>query len=207
MPKRLPTYSLHRATGQARVWLGEKDHYLSEYGSEESRVRYGQLVAQYASGDAIDPISQQGPNDTGLTIHELVVAYREFAKGYYCKNGRVTAEFHCIVTAVRPMLEIYGSSPAKTFGPAALKICRQRMIDGGTMGVLSKWMSARQRLLKGDSPRHWRPATQGLEPASVIEIAARRTQPSSVYHVSCKTGSTLQIAVIGVMAIDSPHQP
>ncbi len=133
MPKKLPTYSLHKATGQARVWLGGKDHYLGEYGSEESRIRYGQLIAQYASGVAVDPISQQGPNDCGPTVHELVAAYEAHAKIYYRKGGKITAEYHCIRSALRPLKHLYGSTPAKLFGPAALKACRQRMIDGKEM--------------------------------------------------------------------------
>lgn len=133
MPKKLPTYSLHKATGQARVWLGGKDHYLGEYGSEESRVRYGQLISQHASGVAVDPVSQQGSNDCGPSVHELVAAFRTHANVYYRKAGKVTAEYHCIISAVRPLLDLYGSTPAKLFGPAALKAVRQRMIDGGTM--------------------------------------------------------------------------
>ncbi len=133
MPKKLPTYSLHKATGQARVWLGGKDHYLGEFGSESSRIRYGELIAQYASGVAVDPFKQQGPTDSGPTVNELVNAFLGHARGYYRKGGKITAEYHCILSAIRPLIDLYGDTPAKSFGPAFLKACRQRMIDGKKM--------------------------------------------------------------------------
>ncbi len=133
MSKRLPTYSLHKATGQARVWFEGRDHYLGEYGSDQSRIRYAQLISQHASGVSVDPVAQQGPNDTGATVNELVAAFLAHAKQHYRKNGKQTAEYHCILSAVRPLVDLYGDTPAGKFGPAALKAVRQRMIDGGKM--------------------------------------------------------------------------
>ena len=97
MSKRLPTYSLHKATGQARVWLEGGDHYLGEYGSDQSRIRYVQFISKHASGVSVDPVAQQGPNDTGATVNELVAAFLAHAKQHYRKNGKQTAEYHGIV--------------------------------------------------------------------------------------------------------------
>lgn len=44
---RIPTYRLHRPSGQAVVILRGKDHYLGPYGSERSRGEYDRLVAEY----------------------------------------------------------------------------------------------------------------------------------------------------------------
>ena len=52
-----PSYLLHKPTGQARVRIDGKDHYLGPYGSEESRILYGQLIAKHAGGVPIDPIA------------------------------------------------------------------------------------------------------------------------------------------------------
>ena len=71
---RLPTYSLHKATGQARVWLNGKDHYLGTYGSEESRLRYAELIKAHATGVAVDPLAADGTQDDGLSVNELVQA-------------------------------------------------------------------------------------------------------------------------------------
>ena len=53
----LPAYLLHKPTGQARCRIAGKDHYLGLYGSESSRLKYGQLVAMLAGGVPIDPLA------------------------------------------------------------------------------------------------------------------------------------------------------
>ena len=37
--KKPPSYLLHKATGQARVRIDGRDHYLGEFGSDQSRIR------------------------------------------------------------------------------------------------------------------------------------------------------------------------
>jgi hypothetical protein len=53
----LPTYLLHKPTGQARCRIDGKDIYLGPYGSDSSRIKYGQLVAKLAGGVPIDPLA------------------------------------------------------------------------------------------------------------------------------------------------------
>ena len=49
MPK-IPSYRLHKASGQAVVWLG-RDVYLGKHGSQESREKYHRLISEWlASG-------------------------------------------------------------------------------------------------------------------------------------------------------------
>ena len=131
MPK-LPTYSLHKATGQARVWLNGKSHYLGVYGSPESRIKYGDLIKQHAAGVPVDPLKPTSqPTDIGPTVNVIANAFLEHAKTYYVKNGKQTAEVDCIRSAMTPLCTLYGAIPAKEFGPMALKAVRQRMIDTG----------------------------------------------------------------------------
>ena len=42
-----PSYRLHKATGQARVTINGKTHYLGKYGTEESEQRYKQALADH----------------------------------------------------------------------------------------------------------------------------------------------------------------
>jgi hypothetical protein len=67
--KKLPGYLLHRPSGQARVRIDGKDHYLGPFGSEKSRVAYGELIAQHASGVPIDPFKSPASGSAGLTIN------------------------------------------------------------------------------------------------------------------------------------------
>ena len=50
MKRQQPKYALHKATGQARVRINGKSIYLGPYGSEESRRRYDEIVAEYMKG-------------------------------------------------------------------------------------------------------------------------------------------------------------
>lgn len=59
----VPSYLLHKSTGQARVRINGRDMYLGPYGSEESRIRYGELIAKHAAGLPIDPVA--GSHDVG----------------------------------------------------------------------------------------------------------------------------------------------
>jgi integrase len=63
-----------------------------------------------------------------LRVNELLVAYLDFAEGYYVKNGRPTGEFRNIKDAIRPLQQIYGTTLVWEFGPAALRTVREQMI-------------------------------------------------------------------------------
>ena len=62
------------------------------------------------------------------TVTEVVVAYTEFATGYYRKDGKPTNEVRMIKTAIKIARQLYGRTPASEFGPLALKACRAKMI-------------------------------------------------------------------------------
>jgi len=44
--KRVPSYRLHRSSGQARVIIDGKHVYLGPYGSPQSREMYAKLIAE-----------------------------------------------------------------------------------------------------------------------------------------------------------------
>lgn len=52
-----PSYLLHKQSGQAPVRIGGRDYLLGSYGSESSRIAYGELIAKFAGGIPIDPIA------------------------------------------------------------------------------------------------------------------------------------------------------
>lgn len=129
MAKKLPTYSLHAASGQARVWLNGKSHYLGPYDSPQSRIAYGNLIAQAAGSVPVDPLKPIGPDDSGPTVSVIANAFLEHAKTYYVKRGKPTDEVACIRSAMGHLCELYGHVRAKDFGPMALKAVRERMIQ------------------------------------------------------------------------------
>ena len=133
---KVPSYGLHKPTGQARCYINGKSHYLGKYGSEESRVRYGELVAKLISGQPIDPFAGSKVGSTtcpeaGLTINELVLAFKRHADGHYVKNGKPTSEIHCLNAAIRPLVDLYGFTAVDEFGPLMLKAVRQKFVENG----------------------------------------------------------------------------
>jgi integrase len=113
----------------AVVTLNGVDIYLGRHGTEESRAEYDRRIAEWLlNGRQSRPASQAASD---LAVNELVVAYRKWADQYYrTPSGRPTIEPKNIRLATRPLLDLYGHSLAASFGPLALKCCRQRMIDG-----------------------------------------------------------------------------
>lgn len=123
-----PGYLLHKPTGQARVRINGVDHYLGVYGSDASRQKYGTLIAEHAAG-VVAVASNPAMADTGLTILEITLAYLKHCHTYYVKDGKPTDEIVCIKSAVQDLVELYGNSPANSFGPIALKTVREKMIQ------------------------------------------------------------------------------
>ena len=80
----VPSYLLHKPTGQARVRVDGRDYYLGPYGSEESRIKFGEIVAKIVSGQSTDPFVAKSPAtsqaESSLTVNELVLAYMRHAQ-------------------------------------------------------------------------------------------------------------------------------
>ncbi len=130
LKNKLPSYCLHKASGQAVVWFGGREHYLGKYGSPESHSAYRRLTAEWAATKGPVPASQAAPEEirADLRVSELLVAYLDFAEGYYVKNGRPTGEFRNMKDAIRPLHELYETTLVWEFGPAALRTVREQMI-------------------------------------------------------------------------------
>jgi hypothetical protein len=78
--KGIPAYCLHKPTGQARVRIDGKDHYLGPHGSEESKRKYEQFVRKLITDRAKDELRARFEIATDLTISELVACYLQHAK-------------------------------------------------------------------------------------------------------------------------------
>ncbi|WP_010587125.1 tyrosine-type recombinase/integrase [Schlesneria paludicola] len=112
-----------------------------------------------------------------MTINELVLLYVEHARSYYAKDGKPNDEFHCIASAVRPLLDLAGETAISDFGPLSLKAVRESMIQSNadqerkpwTRDYINKAVSRIRRVFKwGVSQELFGPAVlqrlQSLEP-------------------------------------------
>jgi len=146
----IPAYRLHKPSGQARLIIDGRRVYLGRDGSPESREKYARLVAELASpGNGTDTAPAAGSWLTPPSINELNLGYWKVAKSYYVKDGEPTKELARMRKALRPLHQLYGTTPAREFGPKALKAVRQHMIDAGlSWGVVNHRVSRIKRAIK-----------------------------------------------------------
>ena len=105
-----PSYLLHQRSGQARVRIDGKDHYLGKYGTPESRDRYDELIAEW--------FARQG-DVTGYTlaVEDLALLFLKHAARYYVKDGNPTCEVNNIRIALRSLIRLHGRCRARDFSP------------------------------------------------------------------------------------------
>jgi integrase len=121
---RVPSLRLHKPSGQAVVTIAGRDHYCGPWGSRKAQAEYQRLVGEWlASGGA--PRATAGD---AITVAELVLAYRRFAQSYYAPPSVEAAQ---IRLAMRPVVDRYGHTLARDFGPLALKAVREVWIEAG----------------------------------------------------------------------------
>jgi len=129
----VPAYRLHKPTGQARVILDGAHIYLGKYGTAESEQKYRRVVAEWLASKSCPtrPATVSAAPPAEISVNELVLAFLKAADTRYVKNGKATSEVKSFRTALRPLSDLYGLEPLSKFGPLALIVCRQQLIDQG----------------------------------------------------------------------------
>ena len=134
MPRRhhIPQYRLHKQSGQAVVTLPDglgkrRDVLLGKYQSPESRLEYARVLAEWEANGRRPPQPAAGP-PTDTTINELLLDYWRWAERHY---GNPSGELDNIRLALRPLKRLYGHTPARHFGPLALRALQDDMARSG----------------------------------------------------------------------------
>jgi integrase len=136
MSLRVPTYRLKKVRRRkyAIVSLpdgagGRRDILLGKYGSRESQAEYARIIAEWQAGGRRLPPEEEAKPD--LTVNELALAFLRHAEQHYRHpDGTPTSEMAGVKASLRPLLALYGHTPATAFGPLALRSVRQKMIEG-----------------------------------------------------------------------------
>jgi integrase len=115
---RTPSYRLHKPTGQAVVTLSGRDIYLGRYDTPQSRAEYDRTVAEWLIN------GRRLTRQSDLTVAELIVEYIKHVDARY-----TSSEPGKIRLALRPVRELYGMTPAREFGPLALKAVRRTFVE------------------------------------------------------------------------------
>jgi integrase len=134
-PRKIPSYRLHKPTGQAVVRLDGRDCYLGKHGSEASQESYRRLIAEWLTNGrqplahSAHPVAVQ---ETELSVNELILAYWRHAEQHYRNpDGTPSRELDNLADALRPLRRLYGHTPARAFGPLALRAMRDEMVRSG----------------------------------------------------------------------------
>jgi integrase len=133
MPRKkgIPTYTCHAATGQARVRIDGRDHYLGTYGSEESKAEYDRLVRKHLADRTKAEIEADVQLHPDVTIAECLVRYYVHVEVYYRKDGAPTSQVLLIKRALRVLRERFGSLEAREYGPKGLRSTRDEYVKLG----------------------------------------------------------------------------
>ena len=134
-PRKIPSYRLHKPTGQAVVRLDGHDFYLGKHGTEASQEAYRRLIAEWLTNGRRPPphsADHIAESVAGLSVNELILAYWRYAEQHYRKpDGTPTKELDNLADALRPVRRLYGHTPAHAFGPLALRAVREEMVRSG----------------------------------------------------------------------------
>jgi integrase len=125
---RVPSYSHHKATGQAYVKLAGKFVYLGKYGTEESQRKYEQVIGEYLSNGRQAPASVD--KESILTVGQLFACYLEHCRDYYQRDGEPTQEYDSHVY-LRNKIDQIAGLPVNQVTPAAIDGLRQKWITAG----------------------------------------------------------------------------
>ena len=133
MPKKNspPSYRLHKARGCAVVTIDGKNHYLGRYGSLESEQKYARLIAERVKAGRVFT-SAPTLDGEDLTLKDLVLRYwSAHVEVCYRKDGKPTDRHYHVRVALRPLRKLFGDTPIRDFGPKALQLVREEIINDG----------------------------------------------------------------------------
>jgi len=132
------------------VRLSSRDLYLGPYGSPESEARNESLVAEWLKRDRKMPPKPAGVTKRkNLVVNELILAYIEFAKGYYVKGGQPTGEIANIREVLRVVTTQLESKHVRDFGPGELRRVRDLRVKSGLCrNVVNSRVNRARRMFK-----------------------------------------------------------
>ncbi len=136
--RKLPVYRHHKPSGQARVRWQNREIYLGRFDSAESRQRYAELLTKIVTGTLLDvdllprrTAKAEQSTKGGISVNELAVAFLHHADQHYRKGDKLSDEYDCFLSAIKPLKELFGTLAVDQFGPSALKTVRTRMVENG----------------------------------------------------------------------------
>ncbi|MBI3817441.1 MAG: site-specific integrase [Planctomycetes bacterium] len=124
---KLPNHLHHKTHNLGYVKLDGRVIYTGKWATPECKGTYERLIAEWLINGKHLP-STAAKEDI-YSIANLVAEFKNHAKGWYRhSDGTPTNEIVNINIALRPLEELYGSTPARDFGPTQLKALRGHLL-------------------------------------------------------------------------------
>ena len=109
-----------------------------EAGPKASREQALRQIAKLSDKDLRLLREALPKNDPRRRYLEAIVAYYKHTRAYYgFEADKRRGDRYCLRDALRVVKLLYGRTPARDFGPKALKACRQHMVGKDWLDVFS----------------------------------------------------------------------
>ncbi|MCE9566601.1 MAG: site-specific integrase [Planctomycetes bacterium] len=161
--KSFPTPRNHKGAAVVDVYQDGRRRTvtLGPWNSEQSAKEFARLLAESQAGAAPAKLGSL------VTVNEILLAFLDHAEMHYRRKDKtLTNEVSQFKQTFRPLRELYGHIPASEFGPLALRVLRERMIDLGWARSLIN-----QRVGRVKNVFKWA-VSQQLVPVSVFQALA-----------------------------------
>lgn len=127
---RLPRYpDRPHKSGQARITIRGRCHYLGVWGSPESHAEYARLIAELTAGGGPAPAPTHA-----ITIAELILRWDDAAEKERGPDSKELKQFRHALTV---LTRLFGSLKADQFTTNELRKVRDAMVTGS-------WMNAKE---------------------------------------------------------------
>lgn len=128
LKNRLPKLRLHKASGRAVVTLSGRDVYLGPHGSEEAGRTYARVISEWLErGRCPD-----APVPADVRVKHVIANFMRYAKARHRHaDGSPKTRLSHIKPTLRQLLDLYGDSSARDFGPRRLKAFRLVLVESG----------------------------------------------------------------------------
>lgn len=125
----IPSYRLHKASGQAVVTIEGRDFYLGRHDTKASREAYERLLISWKAHGL--PAAPKRTAELPLTVGALVARYLAYIEreGLYMKNGKPTSERNTLAVALRPLVRLFSTKAAASFAPPDMLVVRSALCE------------------------------------------------------------------------------
>ena len=189
--QKIPSYCLHKPTGQAYSRVRGRFVYHGEYGSEKSRDNYDRFVCDFlANGRKLPGQEKLSPQDA--TINNVCLGFLKHVENY----GYSAKEIHAFKMAVKRFRTVFGRCLAKNFGPLNLQSFQQLLLEQNcSRKYINKTCERIKRVFKWGTAQELIPpgVFEGLR--TVENLKAGRTEAAEYDPVGPVSDATIKKTV------------